>query len=67
MDNGWKHYDQAASDAVELAYQDYMKSPQNYDVRAIKSGRWMYQVDFARMEQTNIEHESHTVRKLRRV
>jgi len=67
LENGWKYYDKTASDAVELAYQDYLKSPQNFDVRAVKSGRWMYQVDFARMEQTNIEHESHTVRKIRRV
>jgi len=66
-DNGWKPYEKAASDVIEEAYQDYLKDPGNFDVRAIKSGHWMYQVDFANMKQTNIQHEAHTVRNIRRV
>jgi len=66
-DNGWKYYEQAAADVVEEAYQDYVKDPGQFDVRAIKSGHWMYQVDFANMKQTNIQHEAHTVREIRRV
>jgi len=66
-DNGWKKYEQAASDVVEAAYQDYVKDPTNFDVRAIKSGHWMYQVDFVNNKQTNIQHEAHTVRNIRRI
>eukprot|EP01101_Sappina_pedata_P011882 TRINITY_DN8060_c0_g1_i1.p2 TRINITY_DN8060_c0_g1~~TRINITY_DN8060_c0_g1_i1.p2 ORF type:complete len:238 (-),score=93.80 TRINITY_DN8060_c0_g1_i1:73-786(-) len=67
FDNGWKSYSKEADAFVEEAYQDYLKTPGSYDVRAIKSGAWMYQVDFINMKQTNIQHEAHTVRDIRRV
>jgi len=63
----WKPYDHNASDLVEKAYQDYLKNPGMCDVRAVKSGQWQYQVDFLNNKQTNIQHESHTVRSIRRV
>jgi hypothetical protein len=66
-DNGWKNYAKAANDSVEAAYQDYLKDQTNFDVRAVKSGHWMYQVDFVNLKQTNIQHEAHTVRDIRRV
>jgi len=66
-DNGWKNYEREAAKVVEEAYQEYVKDPGQFDVRAIKSGHWMYQVDFANMKQTNIQHEAHTVRNIRRV
>jgi len=66
-DNGWKNYDKDAAKVVEEAYQEYVKDPGQFDVRAIKSGHWMYQVDFANMKQTNIQHEAHTIRNIRRV
>jgi len=63
---GWKDYDLAASDVVEAAYQEWLKNPFT-DVRSIHSGQWQYQVDFNLMTQTNIQHEAHTSRKIRRV
>jgi len=67
FDGIWKHYSREADRVVEEAYQDYLKNPGCFDVRAIKSGQWMYQVDFVNMKQTNIQHESHKVRDIRRV
>jgi len=64
-DSGWKNYDDAASDVVEAAYQDWLQNPAT-DVRAVKSGEWQYQVDFNLKEQVNVQHEQHTVRKVRR-
>jgi len=55
-----------ASDVVEATYQEYLKNPGITDVRAIKSGQWNYMVDFRQMQQQNIQHENHTVRKIRR-
>jgi len=63
----WQAYDLNASDLVEKAYQDYLKNPGMCDVRAVKSGQWQYQVDFLNNKQTNIQHENHTVRSIRRV
>jgi len=67
MDGTWKDYQLNGSDVVEQAYQDYMKNPGKCDVRAVKSGQWSYQVDFLNLKQTNIQHESHTVRDIRRI
>jgi len=61
----WKDYKEAASDVVEAAYQEWLRNPYT-DVRAIKSGDWEYQVDFTNMRQTNIQHENHTQRDIRR-
>ena len=66
-DNGFHDYDKDASKEVEAAYQDYLKSPGCWDVRSVKSGKWEYQVDFPNMNQTNIQHEKHTQRSIRRV
>lgn len=63
----WKDYDINASDVVEAAYQGYIKNPGMCDVRAVKSGQWQYQVDFLNNKQTNIQHENHKVRSIRRV
>lgn len=67
FDNGWFDYNLDASKAVEEAYQDYISNPGMWDVRAVKSGRWHYQVDFPNMKQTNIEHDDHTQRDIRRI
>jgi len=63
----WKNYDTEASDTVEDVYQGYLANRGDTDVRAVKSGQWEYQVDFMAMKQTNIQHDSHTVRNIRRV
>jgi hypothetical protein len=36
-------------------------------VRAVKSGQWQYEIDFRVMTQTNIQHEDHTKRRIRRI
>jgi len=67
FDRTWRPYDKSALDVVEAAYQEYLRDPGMLDVRAVQSGSWRYQVDFVNMQQTNIEHANHTVRKIRRV
>jgi len=64
--DNWFPYAPEASDIVEAAYQDYLNDPNQVDVRSVKSGMWAYQVDFTNMTQTNIQHENHTVRDIRR-
>lgn len=66
-DNGWRDYDREASEEVERCYQTYLNCPGQFDVRSIQSGTWHYQVDFPQMIQTNIRHENHTRRAIRRV
>ncbi|PRP85464.1 hypothetical protein PROFUN_06833 [Planoprotostelium fungivorum] len=65
--NGWKNYDAKASDTVEEIYLDYLQNRRGTDVRAVKSGQWEYMVDFLALKQTNIQHEAHTIRNIRRV
>lgn len=64
-DYGWHDYDDAAMDIVEAAYQDWKKDPFT-NLRAVKSGTWMYTIDFSQMEQTNVQHPAHTTRKVQR-
>lgn len=66
-DHGWKNYESAASDTVEEVYLAYLAHRGDTDVRAVKSGNWEYMVDFMAMKQTNIQHENHTIRNIRRV
>jgi len=67
-DGGRYHdYDAAASDVVEQCYQEYLANPNMMDVRAVKSGDWQYQVDFINNKQTNIQHQNHKVRNIRRI
>jgi len=66
-DNGFYNYSGVASDVVEGVYQEYLSSPYTTDVRSVKSGQWAYLVDFREMTQQNVEHESHTKRRIRRV
>jgi hypothetical protein len=66
-DHGWRDYDKKASDVVEGHWVEFQADPHSFDVRAVRSGDWEYQVDFKSMTQTNVVHPAHTVRKLRRV
>jgi WWE domain len=50
-----------------LVYLSYLENRGDTDVRAVKSGQWEYMVDFAAMKQTNLQHQAHTVRDIRRV
>jgi len=63
----WGNYDLEASDVLEGVYQGYLANRGDTDVRSVKSGQWEYQVDFQALKQTNLQHESHTTREIRRV
>jgi len=65
--NGWKNYEATASNVVEDVYQNYLSNRGDTDVRAVKSGQWEYLVDFMALKQTNIQHEAHTTRNIRRI
>jgi len=62
----WHNYDEDANDVVEQAYQEWKSNPYT-DVRAVKSGTWSYSVNFKEMVQTNVVHDNHTQRPIRRV
>jgi ABC-type sugar transport system ATPase subunit len=62
----WEDYEKAGAALVEAAYQDWLGN-KFVDVRSVKSGQWIYQVDFATFKQTNAQHPSHTVRSIQRV
>jgi hypothetical protein len=62
----WADYEKKASIEVEKVYAEWCVDP-HIDVRSVRSGDWAYQVDFNLMQQTNIQHHAHKVRKIRRV
>jgi len=66
-DTNYHNYDKEANDLVESVYQEYLSNPNRVDVNAVQSGQWKYMVDFRNMTQTNIQHENHTVRQIRRI
>lgn len=66
LDGSYRPYDEEASKVVEQVYQQWLINPGDFDVRSVKSGHFAYMVDFRQMTQMNIEHENHTVRKIRR-
>eukprot|EP01114_Cavostelium_apophysatum_P014064 TRINITY_DN3546_c0_g1_i4.p1 TRINITY_DN3546_c0_g1~~TRINITY_DN3546_c0_g1_i4.p1 ORF type:complete len:247 (-),score=57.76 TRINITY_DN3546_c0_g1_i4:84-824(-) len=66
-DHTWQNYDTAASDLVEEIFLKYLGNKGDTDVRAVKSGQWEYMVDFIALKQTNIQHENHRIRNIRRV
>lgn len=64
--NKWADYHPDASKVVEKAYSEWLVHPY-VDVRAVHSGDWDYMVDFNTMQQQNIKHPSHKMRKIQRV
>lgn len=62
---GWSRYNGEASKLVEMEYQAWQQQPSVF-VRSVRSGDWHYSVNFTKMEQTNINHPNHRVRKIRR-
>lgn len=65
--DGWYDYDTEASDVVEDEWQRYIVNRGMNDVRAVKSGEWQYMVDFVNWKQTNIIHQNHKQRSIRRL
>lgn len=66
-DHGWHDYDAAAWPTLEAHWAEYQADPHNFDVRSVHSGSWAYLVDFKALKQTNVAHEAHTMRNVRRV
>ena len=64
---GWYDYDTEASDIVEDHWQQYIQNRAMNDVRSVKSGEWEYMVDFMNWKQTNVQHQNHKVRNIRRL
>jgi len=66
-DQGFYNYDLDASKEVEKQYKKWKKdTTTNIDVRSVKSGKFHYMVNFRTMKQTNIDHDKHTQRDIRR-
>jgi hypothetical protein len=65
--DGWYDYDPEASDIVEDEWQRYIINRAMNDVRSVKSGQWEYMVDFVNWKQTNIIHQNHKIRPIRRL
>lgn len=64
---GWQPFDAQAVTPIEAEYQKFLADPHNYDVREVRSGRFRYFINFAAMRQTNIDHDDHRERAVRRV
>lgn len=65
-DGLYHNFEQTASDQLEAAYQAFLTDPTQVDVRSVKSRKWNYMVDFREFTQTNIDHENHAIRDVRR-
>eukprot|EP01098_Paradermamoeba_levis_P002711 TRINITY_DN1316_c0_g1_i2.p1 TRINITY_DN1316_c0_g1~~TRINITY_DN1316_c0_g1_i2.p1 ORF type:complete len:330 (-),score=97.75 TRINITY_DN1316_c0_g1_i2:178-1023(-) len=67
--DGWKDYDARASEIVESNFETFFKEGDQGPVKVggVKSGEWEYEVDFVKMQQTNLQHANHTVRAIRRI
>lgn len=65
-DGKFHNYDQSANELIEEAYAKFLNG--GIDVYSVKSGgRGHYMVDFRELTQTNITHENHTIRSIRRI
>jgi len=63
---GWYPYDAAAVVNMERFHAQFQSNTE-MGTRYVYSGTWNYEVDFTRMQQTNIDHPNHTTRQIRRV
>jgi WWE domain len=61
----WKPYSSHHQVSLESAYQYFLKHP-DHKCAEVRSDNWGYRVDFSTMLQTNVEHHSHTQRKVQR-
>eukprot|EP01064_Diplonema_japonicum_P025458 TRINITY_DN3688_c0_g1_i1.p1 TRINITY_DN3688_c0_g1~~TRINITY_DN3688_c0_g1_i1.p1 ORF type:complete len:270 (+),score=38.44 TRINITY_DN3688_c0_g1_i1:76-885(+) len=68
-DQTWRDYRVDASAVVEQHFHEWEQDGKGSDivVRAVKSGDWSYDVCFKTLQQTNVDHQSHTKRRIRRV
>lgn len=64
--NEWINFEIYASDLIEKYYLEYLSDENNNSVTT-KNGNWCYWIDFIAMKRTNIDHEKHSTRCVRRV
>jgi hypothetical protein len=69
--HGWFDFDLDASQQIEDVWRAHEREPNNhqYHQATVKSGGdgWRYTVNFDQMTETNLDHERHRVRNIRRV
>ena len=63
---GWSDYHSDAHGIVEAAFQDWRKNSA-IAYRPIKSGQFIYRIDFGNYSQQNMQVPPHTTRNIRRV
>jgi WWE domain/Poly(ADP-ribose) polymerase catalytic domain len=61
----WKPYSSHHQVSLESAFQYFLKHP-DQKCADIRSNDWGYSIDFCTMLQTNVEHHTHTQRKVQR-
>ncbi|GMH37477.1 hypothetical protein BSKO_05350 [Bryopsis sp. KO-2023] len=64
-EEGWYDYDDNGAHVVEELYHEWTWNSQ-LSQRCVQSGVWEYSVDLSRMTQTNVKHNSHKIRHIRR-
>lgn len=66
---GWYPYDTAAQHSMSRFFHKYCQDAQQTSmlIECVASGRFMYEVDFEHMRQTNVAHVARTQRPIRGV
>jgi len=68
--HGWFDFDSSASEEVDSKFLQRSKNPNFENEKVVvKSGsdEWKYLIDFNNMTQTNMDHQNHRTRNIRRV
>lgn len=64
---GWYDYSKSGSAEVEKVWQQHLANiDANLGIRHIQSGYFLYEVDFRKMQQTNVAHPARKCRRIRR-
>jgi len=64
---GWYDYSKSGSAEVEKVWQQHQANTSaNLGIRHVKSGYFTYEVDFRKMQQTNVSHHARKRRLIRR-
>jgi len=64
---GWYDYSKSGSAEVEKVWQQHHANiGANLGIRHVQSGYFLYQVDFRKMQQTNVTHPARKCRRIRR-
>eukprot|EP00495_Collosphaeridae_sp_1-RS-2012_P001627 TRINITY_DN1543_c0_g1_i2.p1 TRINITY_DN1543_c0_g1~~TRINITY_DN1543_c0_g1_i2.p1 ORF type:complete len:78 (-),score=6.20 TRINITY_DN1543_c0_g1_i2:120-353(-) len=65
--DGWYDYTKSGSVEVEKIWQQHQANASaNLGIRHVQSGYYVYEVDFRKMQQTNVSHHARKRRRIRR-